>query len=119
MRFPKFFKKEEKEEIPQEHLTDCIHDWAMVAKTFVEPKPIAFPNSIELTELSMTGMTTILFQCTECKVFKQEHLKGIETTTLDNLMVKVDISGPEYILKDGKTYILMRYVKPQENLQVR
>jgi len=115
MKLPDFIKKKPKE---QSETPDHKHDWELLAKTFVEPKPINFPNNLELTQLSMTGMTTFLFQCTECKEFKKEEVQGLETTTLDNLIDKVNVSGPEYVLKDGQTYILMRYTK-QENLPVR
>lgn len=115
MKLPNFIRKQP---IEQSETPNHKHDWELLAKTFIEPKPINIPGSLELTQLSMTGMTTFLFQCTDCKEFKKEEVQGLETTTLDNMIDKVDISGPEYILKDGKTYILMRYVK-QENLPVR
>jgi len=95
------------------------HNWELIAKTFVEPKPISVQGALDLTRLSMTGMTTFIFQCTECDEFKTQMTEGIETTTLDRLIDKVDISGPEYIMRDGKTYILMKYQKVQENLPIR
>ena len=67
MKFPILFKRKPVEEKP-----DHTHNWELIAKTFVEPKPISIANSLELTQLSMTGMTTFLFQCLECKEFKTE-----------------------------------------------
>ena len=98
---------------------DHVHEWEIVAKTFVEPKPINIPESMELTQLCLTGMTTYLFQCAECHDFRKEEVSGIETTTLDKLIEKVQISGPEYVMKDGKTFIVMQYQKPEQTIPIR
>jgi hypothetical protein len=123
IKLPEFLKRIPKES-PQTELNktyiDHVHDWELVAKTFVEPKSINIPESLELTQLCLTGMTTYLFQCTECKEFKKEEVSGVETTTLDKIIEKIDISGPEYIIKDGKTYIMMRYQNNQnQNIPIR
>jgi len=117
LQLPQFLKRTPKDIGPSP--TDHIHEWELVAKTFVEPKPINIPESVELTQLCLTGMTTYLFQCTECHEFRKEEVSGVETTTLDKLIEKIDISGPEYVMKDGKTYILMPYKKQEQTIPLR
>lgn len=84
------------------------HTWELIAKTMVEPKNVTSLSDSSLTKLALTGMTTFIFQCTKCSEFKKEEMVGLEESPLDRLMDKVDVGGPEYILREGKTYILMR-----------
>ncbi len=119
MKFPFFSRALPKaEEKSDEH----THQWDLIAKTFVEPKPLTITGDVknELNRLAMTGMTTYLFQCSICSDFKKEECAGMEESSLDRLMDKVDIGGPEYILRDGKTYILLKQ-PPQDaqNLPLR
>lgn len=103
MKLPFPFREKES---PPSH--DHIHEWELVAKTFVEPKPFTSIDNTALSRLALTGMTTYLFQCTKCAAFQKNECEGVEETSLSHLFEKVDISGPEYISHEGKIYILMR-----------
>ena len=118
MIFP-FLQEKPREEVPQK--PDHKHEWDLVAKTFVEPQPaITIVDNPEITKLAFTGMTTYLFQCSKCDEFRKQEVTGVESTALENLLAKVEIGGPEYILKDGKTFILMKQPEnPPQNIPVR
>lgn len=90
---------------------DCDHDWQPLIKTIIEPKNVNFDDPA-LTRLAFTGATTYVFQCAICKSVRKEMCEGVETTALERLLDKVDLSGPEYLIKEGKTYIIMR--KPDQ-----
>lgn len=96
-----FFKRE----------PDCNHDWQPLIKTIIEPKNTIFEDDV-LARLAFTGATTYVFQCAVCKAVRKETCEGVETTTLERLLDKVDIGGPEYLGREGKTYIIMR--KPDQ-----
>lgn len=96
-----------------------VHQWDLVAKTFIEPKPITVQGSQEISKLLFTGQTTYLFQCSLCSEFRKEVCEGLETTALDRLLDKVDLTGPEYIVRDKGTYVLMKYQTEQAQLPVR
>jgi hypothetical protein len=105
-----FFDKvlNHKQSNPEPQAPPHTHDWELVAKTFVEPRNMNITGDAHLTQIALTGITTFLFQCVECKEFRKEECPGLETTTLDKIIEKVDISGPEYIVRGNSTYILMR-----------
>lgn len=95
------------------------HEWELVAKTFVEPKPFTSTSDANLSRLALTGMTTYLFQCVGCPQFQKNECEGVEETTLGHLFEKVDISGPEYISHDGKIYVLIRKPDAPQTISVR
>jgi len=110
-----FLPGELTKEIPQQELGP--KHWTLIAKTVVQPKPLMVPDNPEVTRLSVTGKTTYLFQCEETGDFRKEEIEGIEPTDLDLIIQKVESSGPEYIVRDTGTYILMK--KPAAALPVK
>lgn len=105
-------------ELPQVEAHE--HEWDLIAKTFIEPKPMTtIAGDSEATKLALTGKTTYLFQCSKCSQFLKQECEGLETTSLDRLLDKVDIHGPEYILKNGKTYVILKQPEQPGNLPVR
>ena len=110
MRLP-FFSKLARPSSPEaEEDSAHVHEWDLVAKTFVEPKPhVSIANNDQLTKLSLTGVTTLLFQCSSCSAFRKEELPGLEQTALDRLLDKVDVGGPEFVVRDATTYVLMKH----------
>ena len=64
-------------------------------------------------EKVILGVTTLLFKCTACAEFKKEELLGSDVDTLEELMVKADEYGPQYIQQADKTFVVMRYVPNQ------
>ncbi len=97
---------------PQIHKT-----WKLLVMTTVLPHPMQVPDDPITTRLSLTGKTTYLFVCEETGEFRKEEVEGVEPTDLDTLIAKVDASGPEYVLRESGTYILMK--KPQDGIPLR
>jgi hypothetical protein len=91
--------------------------WSLAAKTVVAPHPLSVPDDPQSTRLSLTGKTTYLFVCEETGEFHKEEIEGVEPTDLDDLIDKVNKSGPEYVTRSSGTFILMK--KPQDTLPVR
>lgn len=117
MKVPAFLKRFPRKPYEETSLPPHEHEWDLVLRTFVEPKPINFPDNKELEKISLTGMTTYLFQCKKCQSFHREECLGLEETDLERILAKVEVGGPEYIMKDNKTYIVMR--KPDTSLPMR
>jgi len=91
--------------------------WKLAVTTVVNPHPMHVDGDPAVTRLSFTGKTTYLFVCEETGEFKREEVEGVEPTDVDILISRVDASGPEYIVRQTGTYILMK--KPQDVLPVR
>jgi len=91
--------------------------WKLAVTTVVNPHPMHVDGDPAVTRLSFTGKTTYLFVCEETGEFKKEEVEGVEPTDVDILISRVDASGPEYIVRQTGTYILMK--KPQDVLPVR
>jgi hypothetical protein len=91
--------------------------WKLAVTTVVNPHPMHVDGDPSVTRLSFTGKTTYLFMCEETGEFRKEEVEGVEPTDVDTLIAKVDASGPEYIVRQTGTYILMK--KPQDVLPVR
>ena len=88
------------------------HNWELVSKTYGPPR-----HNVETTNVSIAsfdralfGLTTLLWKCTACAEFKKEELLGSDVDTLEELMVKADEYGPQYIQQGDKTFVVMRYV---------
>lgn len=96
---------------------DAPKHWNLAVTTVVMPRPMNVPDDPAVTRLSFTGKTTYLFVCQETGEFRKEEVEGVEPTDLDMLIAKVDASGPEYVVRQSGTYILMK--KPQDVLPVR
>ena len=111
------FLPEEKVTIDKPLIYDGPKHWKLAATTIVNPRPMNVPNDPAVTRLSFTGKTTYLFVCEETGEFKKEEVEGVEPTDLDMLIEKVENSGPEYIVREKGTYIMMK--KPQDVLPVR
>lgn len=112
MKLP-FFNGPIEESNPEDIHT---HVWELIARTFVEPKyNFSVANNDALTKLALSGATTLLFQCNICSEFRKEELPGLEQTSLDRILDRVETSGPEYITRNNTVYVLMKH--PDSNSQ--
>lgn len=121
-----FFKKELKEPVdiistPTSDLSETFPDgeWELIARTFTEPKNVTNASEPSLTKIALCGMTTYVFMDKKHNVFKTLEVFGLEQSSLDRLLDKVDIGGPEYILRDGKTYVLLKQPENQQNIPLK
>lgn len=110
-------KKAEPEELTAEEILNSSSSpdaqWELISRTFIDPKPITVSGDDRLNKIALCGMTTYLFHDKTHNIFKTVETFGLEQTSLDRLLDKVDVGGPEYILRDGKTYILLKQEKQE------
>lgn len=94
------------------------HNWELVSKTYAPPRKEIGLGDFPLTDRSVIekvilGVTTLLFKCTACAGFTKDELLGSDVDTLEELMDKADLYGPQYVLQEDKTFVIMRYVPTQ------
>ena len=91
-----------------------IHQWEIVMKTYAPPHTNININSPspELLQKTLFGITTLLFKCVLCPALKQEEVLGTDEQPLDQLLEKVEIIGPQYIQKEGVTFVVAKYQPP-------
>jgi len=87
------------------------HEWKLTSRTYAPPRRDSITELPEsVIELAMFGLTTYLWECVICKETKQEKMLGSDTPQLDELLDKTEIYGPQYVQREGKTYIITRYI---------
>ena len=103
------------------------HEWELISKTYAPPNITVSPNGQlntqdkELVERLTFGVTNLLFQCVLCKDFHKEEMLGSDEDTLGTMVQKVESYGPQYFQRENNTYVVARYVVPNQsgNLPVR
>jgi len=91
------------------------HQWILTARTYAPPSMGSTEGmSDEAKQQAAMGVTTILWQCSGCGETKKEVMLGSDEDTMEELMQKSELLGPQYIQRDGKTYVFMRWVPPSE-----
>lgn len=92
-----------------------VHQWVLIAKTYAPPIREAVDQlSEDAKQQAIMGVTTILWQCSGCGETKKETMLGSDEDTFEELMQKAELLGPQYIQRDGKTYVFMQWVPPSE-----
>ena len=87
------------------------HTWTLVAQTFAPPVSISsnLTDSYFL-EKAAFGVTTLLWDCDKCSLTKKEEMLGSENETMEELIKKVKMTGPQFVERDGETYVFNRWV---------
>ena len=92
------------------------HEWDLISKTYAPPvKNITLnQNGVEkdIMEKTLFGVTVILWQCLVCKDLRKEEMLGSDENTLDELIVKSEEYGPQFIEREGKIYVVAKYQVP-------
>lgn len=94
------------------------HDWELISKTFAAPRRDVqgLPQISEaLAQKIIFGVTTFLWECTECRQSKKEEMIGSDEDKLDSFMDAASELGPQLITRDGESYILSRYIPQPAN----
>ena len=112
-----FFKKETPELAivePVKMGPQHMHTWVLTAQTFAPPISLNIKDSnisdTAFLEKASFGVTTLLWECDKCSATKKEEMLGSENDTLEELVKKVKLTGPQYIERDGETYIFNKYI---------
>lgn len=97
--------------------TDHIHNWDLVSRTYAPPRKdvasfVGDKTHILSLEKLFFGVTSLMWRCTICHEFHKEELLGSDEETLDELIEKAEVYGPQFIIQGDKTYALTRYVPP-------
>ena len=114
-----FFRNEPKV-IPEAKIEDRppkpihVHEWDLISKTYAPPAKNSQVNVAdkETIEKTLFGVTVILWQCLVCKDLRKEEMLGSDENTLDELIVKSEEYGPQFIEREGKTYVVAKYQVP-------
>ena len=91
------------------------HEWEIVAKTYASPikdssvANIQTATAANLSEKILFGVTILLWQCLVCKIFRKEEMLGSDTDTLQDLIDKAEMYGPQFIQKGNQTYVISQY----------
>lgn len=96
------------------------HNWQLVSKTTSEPRnlPSPFPPNLAKAFLDKVifGFTTYIWECEECGETKVQECLGIEVTTLEDVLNRVDAYGSQPITRGEREYVVI--LKPQTNQPV-
>ena len=92
---------------------DHKHDWDLFSKTYgkaledIDVGQAGLPQA--LVEKMLFGVTTLLWKCVLCSETKKEEVLGTDESQLDDLFVKATNFGPQYIQKDGLTFVISKW----------
>ena len=116
-----FFRNEPKV-IPEAKIEDRppkpihVHEWDLISKTYASPVRNMQLNQIgdkDLLQQTLFGLTVILWQCLVCKELRKEEMLGSDENTLDELIVKSEEYGPQFVEREGgKVYVIAKYQVP-------
>ena len=91
------------------------HEWQPISKTYAAPRRALIEGlEGEVLEHALFGVTTILWECVICKQLRKAYSLGSDKSELDELLDKTETYGPQYIQRDGVTYVLSRYQVQQQ-----
>jgi hypothetical protein len=99
-----------------------VHQWEVLIKTYAPPRPNVEDLPPDVFQKALFGITTLLSKCVLCSESKQEEILGTDEQPLDQLIEKVNQFGPQYIQKEGVTFIVAKYQPPTQqstNLPLR
>lgn len=110
------WKKTKATNIPDDHK----HSWALVAKTYARPRKDVNMEQLspEMAEKLLFGVTSLVWECTECGLTRQEYLLGSDMNTLDEVLDKVGEFGSQMVEREGVRYLVTRWVQQQQSTGV-
>jgi hypothetical protein len=117
MKLPKWLTLKEDHEIERAVATpgipyeECQHQWAERLRSYAPPR-LDVPASIdnpELLQVLLLGVTTIVDECQLCHVTRKEVLHGSPDPQLDEMLDKVLQYGPQFMQRDGNTFVFQQY----------
>lgn len=98
--------------IPTVKPTGHEHQWDLILKNYAAPKP-EFLNlenlDRETSEKILFGVTILLWKCVLCEQTRKEEVIGTDENQLDEMLGKVILYGPQYVQKDGVTFVLAKW----------
>jgi len=98
-----------------------MHTWVLTAQTYAPPSTINLsggnmdikdPKTFEKLAF---GVTTLLWECEKCTETKKEEMLGSDEETLEELVKKVRLTGPQYIERGGETFVFNKWT-PATNI---
>lgn len=94
------------------------HIWTIVGKTYAPPTNLNLSTNTNMPatvlEKAMFGVTTLLWDC-PCGDTKREELLGSDEDLLEALINKADKIGPQFIDRNGKSFIISEWKPQQQN----
>lgn len=90
------------------------HEWKFIAKTYGAPRSSVGENGQQVLERALFGITTFLWECVMCKNLRKEELLGSEGSQLEDMLVKAEQFGPQYVQRDRTTFIIAKYSVQQQ-----
>jgi len=87
------------------------HNWQLVSKTISEPRnlPPTLPSNLSKAFLdkAIFGFTTYIWECESCGETKIQECLGIEITTLEDVLNRVDAYGSQPITRGEREYVVI------------
>ncbi len=82
----------------------------VVMKNYITPiKGIVSTYTDAIPQKALFGATVLLWKCVVCSKTRQEEVLGTDENQLDNLLEKAEQYGPQYIQKEGVTFVVAKY----------
>lgn len=106
---------------------DHKHEWELILKTYAAPRHDVNLNDANITqdflEKMLFGLTILVWACVVCKEVRESKVLGSDEDRLNELLEKANQYGPQYLQKDGQTYVIAKYQAQNpsqtQNLPVR
>lgn len=119
----KLFKKEEPQKLAiveaKEQEPRHMHTWVLSAQTYAPPVSLNIDKSTfgdtEFLEKASFGVTTILWECDKCQETKKVEMLGSDNDTLEDLVKKVKMTGPQFVERNGETFVFNKW-NPASNI---
>ncbi len=121
MNLSKIFRREVPQKqsivVPEREEPKHMHTWSLVARTYAPPVSIQLDvanlqiNDSPAFERMVHGVTTLLWECEKCPATRKEEMLGSDEETLDELVKKVRLTGPQYIERNGETFVFNKWVQ--------
>lgn len=88
------------------------HQWLQEAVSYGPPRRDIQNLSVvpELLQKLALGVTTIVDKCQICSDTKTVEFLGSPHPQLDDMLDKADLYGPQYLQKNGVTYLIQKFV---------
>ncbi len=94
--------------------TQHDHQYDLVLKTYAPPKPEYLKEGLSesIVEKLLFGITMLLWRCVICNNSKKEEIIGTDENQLEETLNKVLKFGPQYIQKEGTTFVIGKWQPP-------
>lgn len=95
---------------PQKEIAvDHTHQWEVVMKTYAPPRKNLEGSDEKTLQKALFGVTVLVWRCVVCSESRQEEVLGSDENQLDELLEKVEAYGPQYLQKEGITFVVAKY----------